>query len=231
MSLNLARHPFQNLQPVRRAGLLIGLLAVVLAGVNVYLYWQHFSGQGAAESGLRELREQISEETALLEAARTELAGFDSSELNRKIEFVNLRILQRTFSWSRLFDLVAETLPADVRLTSLAPSFEEVGAGRTRVTRTDQASLEIRGEAKSSQALLEFVDRLFGHPAFAQPDLHQEAARPERGAIAFSISVLYLPDAASSELETPPGEAEGGADESETLPESLGDIEPGEEAE
>ena len=77
MSLNLAQRPFLNRQPVRRAGLTLGVIALGLAALNVYLYWNYLSGQGEAESGLQELVGQVEQETALFEAARADLEDFD----------------------------------------------------------------------------------------------------------------------------------------------------------
>ena len=201
MSLNLAQRPFVNRRPVRRVGYLLWIAGLLLAVLNGFLYWDYLSGQGVTETGLQEVMEQLDEESRLLESARARLAGLETEELNRKVEFVNLRIQQRTFSWSRLFDVFAATLPDDVRLSTLTPKFEEArGRSRSRTTdlRSDAVQLEIRGQAKSSEALLEFLDRLFAHAAFDDPDLHQEQARRDQEIIEFSISTSYRPDIVDS---------------------------------
>ena len=206
MSLNLAASPFVNQRPVRRTGYILWLVGLLLALANVYLYWSYLSGQGATQTGLQEVSAQLEQESAQLRAAQEELAGFEPRELNRKIEFVNLRIVQRTFSWSRLFDVVAETLPGDVRLASLSPKFGE-GDRRERRGRRGanlqfgEVLLEIRGEAKTSEALLEFVDRLFAHDAFKNADLRQEQYQEGTGRIFFSVSTMYLADAAGNGQE------------------------------
>jgi Tfp pilus assembly protein PilN len=198
MSLNLARKPFVNRRPVRRAGYLLSILGLLLAVVNGYLYWSYLSGQGAAETGLQDVIVQLEEESRLLDRAREELAGLETEELNRKIVLVNLRIQQRTFSWSQLFDVFAETLPNDVRLESLTPRFGDAGRRGRRgadALQSDEVRLEIQGQAKSSEALLEFLDRLFAHPAFGDPDLHRENVRSGEQVIEFSISTSYRADA------------------------------------
>lgn len=197
MSLNLAGKPFVNRRPVQRISALCWVLGLVLAAVNGYLYWDYFSGQGVTESGLQEVVRELEEETRMLARAREQVAGLEAEELNTKIEFVNQRIQQRTFSWSRLFDVFAATLPDDVRLSSLMPRFGKAstrGNSRERAISPEGVRIEIQGQAKSSTALLEFVDRLFAHPAFENPDLRQEA-RSEQGVIEFSISTDYLTDA------------------------------------
>ncbi|MFB3118836.1 MAG: PilN domain-containing protein [Myxococcota bacterium] len=206
MSLNLAQKPFVNWRPVRRVGYLLWIAGLLLAVLNGFLYWDYLSGQGVTETGLQEVMGQLDEESRLLESARARLAGLETEELNSKVEFVNLRIQQRTFSWSRLFDVFAATLPDDVRLSTLTPKFEDArGRSRSRTTdlRSDAVQLEIRGQAKSSKALLEFLDRLFAHAAFDDPDLHREQARRDQEIIEFSISTSYRPDIV--DLATPEG--------------------------
>lgn len=201
MSLNLASRPFVNRRPVQRISLFIWAAGLLLAVVNGFLFWDYLSGQGETESGLQDVVAQLEEESALLQSAQDRLVGLETDELNSKIEFVNLRIQQRTFSWSRLFDVLATTLPDEVRLTSLAPRFEEASQRRRRrgaASSPDEVLLEVRGEAKSSEALLSFLDRLFAHPAFGNPDLHQEAARLDRNVIVFSVSTSFRPDAAEA---------------------------------
>lgn len=216
MSLNLAGRPFVNRRPVQRISALAWSLGLVLAGVNGYLYWDYLSGQGAAETGLEEVVGELEKESELLARAREQIAGLEAEELNRKIEFVNLRIQQRTFSWSRLFDVFAATLPDDVRLSSLTPKFENA-AKRRGSSRPgaggEGVEIDIQGQAKTSEALLEFLDRLFAHPAFEDPDLHQEQARQDQQVIEYSISTQYLPNAIDSIASADPSvalDSEGG---------------------
>ena len=209
MSLNLARRPFINRRPVQRISVLAWILGLVLASLNAFLYWDYLSGQGATESGLQEVVAQLEDETEMLRLAREQLAGLEANELNNKIEFVNLRIEQRTFSWSRLFDVFAATLPADVRLSSLTPKFERDAGGatsRSKKLSSGEVQIEIRAQAKSGTALLEFLDRLFAHPAFRDPDLHREQTRSDQDVIEFSISTIYLTNAAEP---TTPGAGDG----------------------
>lgn len=185
------------------------VLGLLLATLNGFLYWDYLSGQGATESGLQGVVGELEEESELLSLAQQRLQGFDTKELNKKIEFVNLRIQQRTFSWSQLFDVFAETLPGDVRLSSLTPKFGDRLARSGSNLESDEVQLEIGGEAKSSEALLEFLDRLFAHVAFDDPDLHQEHIRADEGVIDFSVSTRYSANAVTSAAAPDSAGAEG----------------------
>lgn len=198
MSVNLSGRPFLNRKPVRRVALLMWLVGTLLLAVNGFLYWRYFSGQGETQTNLVGVAAELELEDERLEAATDELVGFEVAAFNDQVEFVNSRIRERTFSWSGLFDRVAEILPPDVRLTSLTPKFErdQISRRSRRRRRPEGVVLDVTGHAQSGEALLELVDQLFGHAAFVSPDLQREATA-ENGLIGFSVSVIYVPGAES----------------------------------
>ncbi|MDH3253648.1 MAG: hypothetical protein OEM62_01555 [Acidobacteriota bacterium] len=173
-------------------------LFLAAAGLSIwtgYLYWRHFSGEGETRTRAQELVRNIAAEERAVAELQQELASLDLEALNRRARFVNREIDRRRFSWSRLFDRVAEVLPGSVRLLSLTPRFTD--ERRSRKARRDVADvvhLEVRGVARNDAFLLGFVDRLFEHPAFSDPDLTRETRR-EDSTLAFQLSVFYTPDA------------------------------------
>lgn len=193
--LNLARQPFVNLKPIRRAGLLLAVAGFGLLVVNGALYWRHFTGEGRTRSRSQELAREIAAEEAEVAELHLRLSDLDIAGMNRRAQFVNLEIDRRRFAWSHLFDRVALVQPDAVRLLSMTPRFggEDRSRSRRRVA-PDEVNLELRGVAKDGEAMLEFLDRLFEHPAFRDPDLSRESRRQD-GMLNFDLSVLYLPAA------------------------------------
>ena len=55
---------------------------------------------------------------------------------------------------------------------------------------------------------MEFVDRLFAHRAFADPDLHRESTFAERSLTTFSITALYLPNLGDEATTEPAKDSE-----------------------
>jgi len=117
------------------------------------------------------------------------------------VEFLNDVIAERTFSWSLLFDRLAEVMPNDVRLNRLAPSglvdkegrdIYETQAQAQGPQRDNRVTLTISGEAKSDEVIYRFVDNLFAHPAFEDPDISRESLA-DNGLVKFEIKVMYLP--------------------------------------
>jgi Tfp pilus assembly protein PilN len=198
--LNLARRPFTNSRPVVRAALVLWLLGFLLLLGNVSLFWNYLASSEEKRAELARMEGQIEKESRTVSQLEARLANSDLEQQNREVRFLNRKIAERTFSWSLLFDRLAEVLPAGVRLTRLAPtglvdskesqSFESATAPAR--PRDNRVTLTINGEAKSDEALLQFVDRLFAHPAFQEPDLSRES-REEQELVKFDIKTLYLP--------------------------------------
>ncbi len=205
--LNLARRPFRNRRPVSRAAVLLWLFGIALLVSNVLAYWRYREGSEQVRAALAEVRADRGREEKRLTDLEGELAGFDLERQNLQVNYLNQKIADRTFSWSRLLDQLSRLLPYDVRLTSLSPD----GVVATKLNRprgkqklgvhgTD-ATIAIEGETRSDEALLRFIDNLYGDPAFAEPDLASES-RNEDGTTRFVISVGYRPQLAASASPT-----------------------------
>lgn len=216
-ALDLSSRPFINRRPVFRLSMLLWLAGGLLLAGNVWLYWDFIAGRGNLHAQLRDANQKIEIEERRISALSNELASFDLEEQNQQVVYLNQRIGQRRFSWSRLFDELSELLPRDVRLTSLAPSADEDNRAPGAVS-GERVLLQIDAQARNDQAILDFVDALFADPSFERPNLSQQ--RQEQGEnISFDLQVYYAPgnsldarilDAAEDPSEAQaPDEAEG----------------------
>jgi Tfp pilus assembly protein PilN len=198
--LNLAGRPFTNTRPVTRAALILWILGILLLLGNVSLFWNYLSGSAEKRAELARMEGQIEKENRTVAQLEGRLANSNLDQQNREVRFLNRKIAERTFSWSLLFDRLSEVLPEGVRLTRLAPTGlvdpKDAQASDTATAPVrpsdNRVTLSINGEAKSDEALLHFVDRLFAHPAFEEPDLTRES-REEEDLVKFDIKALYLP--------------------------------------
>jgi Tfp pilus assembly protein PilN len=195
---NLARRPFVNLRPLHRTAAALGLLALALTAWNLFTFERAGSGAAARATEIARLEAGITEARARLATIETDLAARDLDAENRRAEFLNARIEERSFSWNLLFDRLAEALPVEVRLRSLSPRVLGTRPGerdrRTASVRTP-VELRIQGEAGDDEALLEFVDRLFAHPSFDRPNLEREST--QGGSVSFSLTVTFFPGASA----------------------------------
>jgi Tfp pilus assembly protein PilN len=218
-SVNLARRPFANIRPIQRLGLALWVIGGALAIAAAVLFWRSLFGIETKKAELAAIERRIAAERLQLETAEASLRRMDLRRQNQEASYLNDRIAERTFPWSVLFEDLAEVLPREVRLFSLAP---QSAAGVTRasaapVVRRDprggrRVFLQMSGAAESDEALLRLLDNLFASPYFDAPSLPREIF--EGNSVQFALSVHYLPDATRPARATD----EGGPAEVEELP-------------
>lgn len=210
--LNLAERPFVNERPAKRTTILLWVIALLLLALNVMLYQRHLSGQQEQRQMIADLEASIAAERDAIVDLEQDLAALDLKQQNRQVVFLNTQIVRRTFSWSQLLDRLAEVLPETVQLRRVSPRILDRGGPRlpaARVQSGEVVAIDMGGVARSSEAALQLVDRLFEHPSFAAPNLANEWEQ-DRNQYEFSLSVAYLP-AATGGLDPIPddsGEAE-----------------------
>lgn len=229
--LNLARRPFVNRRPVQRlTWLLWGIGGLVLV-LNGFLYWGHFRGQAARTDRLGEVRREIADHRETIRRHGATLAGFDLGAQNESVEYLNLRIRERAFGWSELFDRLAEVLPIEVYLTRVSPTTGDsgsTGGSARRVLEPGEVLLQLGGRGRTSEDVFRLVDNLFAHESFRSPNLQNESARD--GLVSFSLNAIYRPGESKSEVDPvetaevlPVGDPEAG-----TAPDPEAEIAPAE---
>lgn len=69
-------------------------------------------------------------------------------------------------------------------------------------------TLTLQGASRTDDAMLEFVDRLYAHPAFSDPYLSRESESKSDGGLQFSVKVVYNTAKAGSDRVRVKGESE-----------------------
>lgn len=221
--VNLAARPFVNARPVVRVAIALWVLGALLAAAAGWSFWGYYSGRADLRRELAEIEASRQSERAVIASLRGELAGVALDNQNQRVRFLNQRIAERTFSWSLLFDRLAEILPADVRLLSLTPRVDfdppESRRRSRRVGEEDAAAgelvrLQIQAVSRRDEAILELLDAMFASPHFERPNLHQET-RQGGAEVRFTLEVGYLPESpAGTPVEAAgPSEPAPGPDE------------------
>jgi hypothetical protein len=194
-SLNLAGRPFGNRRPVVRISLLLWLFGLALLLSNVFVFRSYLSDSADKRAKIAHGEEELLRRQKDVQDLQNRLNGYDLVRLNDQIDFLNTQIDSRTFSWSLLIDRMADTLPNDVRLGRLTP----MTGGKVKETQRDrrqqgEVELQISGQTRRDEALLQFVNNLFAHPAFRDPNLLQESQADTGGPLVkFEATVTYLP--------------------------------------
>lgn len=234
-TLNMARRPFVNRRPVVRVTILLWVLSMVFLLADGFLYWSFYHDREQRYTELRSIEAKIEKEQTTGQQLEQRLRGLDLEQQNDQVEFLNRKIGERTFSWSRLFDRLAEILPRRVRLERLSPQSlvkSDRGKRRRQETTDGRVAIGIVGQSGNDESLLELIDALFASPYFTEPNLQQET-RDEQGLIRFNLDVIYRPGAAPAPQAAPDSGAAAGsavpASDVETAP-SGKDAEAGKDA-
>ena len=120
---NLSTRPFYNERAVQLLLALAALLVIVLTAFNAIRIFS-LSRQNTELSAL--VNRDRQEAQRLTREAQRIRAGINVEELQATADaagVANALIDQRTFSWTEFFNRIEETLPPDVMLTSVQPSF------------------------------------------------------------------------------------------------------------
>ncbi|MBV8200085.1 MAG: PilN domain-containing protein, partial [Acidobacteria bacterium] len=209
LPLNLARRPFVNVRPVERLAIILWVLGVVLLVANVTLFMGYLTSSQSTRLKLAGLERDIAREKRDGAVLQGNLGKLGLEQQNREVTFLNRKIDERTFSWSLLFDRMAEVLPDEVRLLRLKPANvvqRDIGLGpraSARELNPPPVTMTMHCEAKDDEAVLRFVDNLFAHPAFSNPNLESEE-RQDTGWLRFDITVQYQSNVPASATMRPP---------------------------
>jgi Tfp pilus assembly protein PilN len=124
---NLSTRPFYNERAVQLLLALAALLVVILTAFNAIRIFS-LSRQNTDLSSL--VNRDRQEAQRLTREAQRIRAGINVEELQATADaagVANALIDQRTFSWTEFFNRIEETLPPDVMLTAVQPSFAREG--------------------------------------------------------------------------------------------------------
>jgi Tfp pilus assembly protein PilN len=193
---NLSTRPFYNERAVHVAIAVAALIVLAITVLNVVRI-------GSLSGHNTELSSRIGSEQA--EATRlTQEAAAIRKTINRdELEVVvaeareaNALIDQRTFSWTAFFNHIEDTLPPDVMLTSVRPTFND---GVTQVAMTVLA--------RRAEDVDELMEKLEATGAFEQV-IPAQQDRTDEGLYRALIESTYTPTAQSEEVApaaaTPP---------------------------
>ncbi len=189
--LNLAVRPFENRRPKRRLATIFWVLAGLASAWNLFLFVEYWKGSSSGRDDLRAVRAEIDDRARNIRDLEAALRSADLSAQNEHVRFLNRKIAERTFPWSRLFDDIAEVLPRNVRLESLAPSIPDSKKRRGEAVpeSIEWIGLQLRGVSKTSEEILELVDAMFSASVFASPVLSDERDRDH--GVEFDLGVRY----------------------------------------
>jgi len=184
--LNLAARPYRDYRPVYAVVVVVSLLTAFLMLNNVDTYYRYVRETKSTRAKIAQLEEQTRKERELETRARQRLQGLDLVRLDEQTKYINAKLAERSFSWSRLLDELESLLADDVRLLSVSPVFDESG----------RIDLSLDFQSKSGDGMITTINRMNADPQFegAFPSSESQI----EGGYSFEISVQYLPQTAGA---------------------------------
>jgi hypothetical protein len=194
---NLSTRPFYNERAVQWLLALAGIVVIALTVFNItriVSLSQQNTELTSHSAGDREEAAQLRREAMAIRAGinRAELATIAAAA-----QEANILIDQRTFSWTEFFNRIEETLPADVMLTEVQPSFQE-----------DKTIISMTALGRRTEDVDEFIEKLEGTGTFEQV-LPKQHDRTDEGLMRVLITAVYLAHGGPAPSETPAQTARG----------------------
>jgi Tfp pilus assembly protein PilN len=192
--LNLATRPVRN----ERLPALLFLLAafallIVTAQHAVIVYRLRPGGSKALHAEVERLRDESANLTKEAgELRRVTVSSKDLLEWNVLKGLVD----RRTFWWSKLFEVLEQMMPADVRIVSITPR-----------VRDQERLIDFIVHVQQDEAAYRFEQALRKRPEFADVVLKGMSREAQGGEVEFPISARYLagePTEASPPVPPPP---------------------------
>jgi hypothetical protein len=194
VELNLATRPFKN-DTLLWTGLIlaVGLLSW-LTWWNVKTWREH----GRLLDALREGQANIAMRFEDLDLRSVKvLRGIDQVDLpalNTRSWKANEVIRWKSFSWTRLFNLLEQVQPYNVQMSSVHPVFRgDRRSAREQIEDLEQVPVSVEGTAKTLRDLLEFERELIFDPHFDRVEPENFATDENSGETIFRMRFLYDP--------------------------------------
>ena len=182
LHVNLASRPYRDYRPVYAVVVVASLIIAFMMLTNFDTWYRYQRDTKNTRADIAKYETQIEQEQKKAELANEQIKTIDLVSLGKQSKFVNAQLAERAFSWSELLDRLEATMPNDVRILSVAPSFGDDG----------NVHLNLNCEAKSTDGMTNTINRFNRSPHFASPFPNSEAISPS-GGFSFTLGVDYKP--------------------------------------
>lgn len=180
--LNLASRPYRDYRPVYAVVVALSLATAFLMLNNIETYYRYIHETRSTRAKIAQVEEEARVEKQKEETARRRLQGLDLKRLDQQTRFINAKLAERAFSWSRLLDELESVLTDDVRLTSISPTFNEDG----------RIDLQLEFQSRSADGLITTINRMNADPQF-EDTFPSSETQSDGGSYVFGLSSKYLP--------------------------------------
>jgi hypothetical protein len=182
LHLNLASRPYRDYRPVYAVVVVTALIVAYMMLDNVTTYYKYIRDTKSTRAKIAQIDAETQREQQQTDSLSQRLHSINLKQLNERTQFVNTQLAERAFSWSELLDRLERVTPEDVRIDSIAPSFDKTGIVR----------LSMQCTAKNGNGMVETLNHLNRDVQFAHAFPTSEDKQAD-GSYRFGIGVEYRP--------------------------------------
>jgi hypothetical protein len=181
LRLNLSTSPRENKRPfLATAALLgtVGILALLFLSHAAYTSWR---ANRDIRVSIGRLEQQIENSQSKQQALDSYFKSPQAQQVLDRAGFLNSLIGERSFPWTKVFMDLGETLPAGVRVISIAPRLD---GGRALV------KLEV--SAMSDESKVKFLEALEHSKDFADIQVQGEHREQQTNEVLLDLTAWYV---------------------------------------
>jgi Tfp pilus assembly protein PilN len=160
------------------------LLIAFLTLTNFDAWYRYRKNTEKTRAEIATLEKQAADERARTDTLNQKIRAVDLKSLGKQVQFANIQLAERAFSWSELLDHLERVLPDYVRIESISPRFGQSGL----------VTLTLVCVGRDSNALIQTLTRFNADPRFSNA-FPQNEDRTDQG-YRFNINVDYRPTVA-----------------------------------
>lgn len=206
--LNLAKRPFVDTRPANIVAAVLVLLVVGLSFVSFRTLARYRAESAKTRGAIAALNAEIVGLEDSRRAAEAALARFDVDELAASASDAEQIVRRRDFSWTRFLTHLEQTLPADVRVASIALSRHGEGKGGAHALPSDVMDVELVLISRDPEGLPKTIRALYASPYFDRPVPHSEEGgdrgTPEGRRLTLGVTYRDTGGAIAKNAEGPP---------------------------
>jgi len=202
LDLNLASRPFRNNTLLGIGHGLAAVLLAVLTSWTVSTFIEKTRQLNELDSSMTSAESRLADLKRRSDRAENGIRTYDVKYLEVQAAKANDVIVRKALSWTKLFNLMENLLPYEVRMVSIRPVYrsdKEPGGGGSQegglLAPEGSVPVSVEGDAQTLDAFLEFERALL-------QDTHFDRVEPERslidkekgGRVAFELRFEYFPE-------------------------------------
>ncbi len=212
LEMNFASRPFRNNTLLWTMCSLFAVGLIAFTVWNAERWWDYRAQLNVLQSDISTLGSRNTEYEGRRDRFKDALKTVDVKALKKQAAKANDVIAWKSFSWTKLFNILEERQPFDVRMVSIKPQFYAEQKARSRGASAkskpksepsaDSVRIRLEGIAKEPIDFHSLQRSLICGTHFDQIEPIREV-RTQNGEILFELIVLYYPNGSLRESVCP----------------------------